>query len=105
MSSGRPGSGPTGFGRRSVKQVTFRVDRLEVDEFYRMLAEEGMSLQDFLTMCVRRYMASDPRMRGLIEQQRRDREVSSQERDTGRVFDADERERIMDEIERTGRKI
>lgn len=99
MTAGVPGTGPAGFGRRTMKQVTFRLDRAKVDEFYRMLSEEGIKMQELMTMCVDRYMASDPRMRALIEAWHRERSVSGQERDRGGVFSDREAGDIMDEID------
>ncbi len=102
MTAGVPGSGPGGFGRRALKQVIFRLERARVDELYRMLSEERITMQDFMAMCVDRYMASDPRMRALVEGWRRGRSVSEQERDRGGVFSEREAGAILDEIEDGG---
>lgn len=99
MTAGVPGSGPGGFGRKTLKQVTFRLDRSKVDELYRMLSEEGVTFQDLMSVCVDRYIVSDPRMRAIIEGWKRERSVSGQERDRGGIFSEREARDILDEID------
>ncbi len=81
-----------------MKQIAIRVDRHTVDELYRMLREERMTLQMFLGLCVDRYVKSDPRMRGIVEAFRRDNQVSKKERPR---FTLSKRERaeLLDELE------
>jgi hypothetical protein len=98
MPPGIPGSGPTAFGKRSLKQIIARIDRKKVDEMYRMLREEGMNLQVFIRLCVDAYISSDSRMRGLIEAHRREQDVSEQEKSRGLVFSDKERAEILREI-------
>jgi len=86
-----------------MKQIAVRVDRQKVDEMYRMLKEEDMSLQTFLEICVERYVASDPRIRGLIEGWRRENQISKQEKDGGLKLSKRERDQLMQDIESTSK--
>ena len=97
---GRKGTGPNGvFGQRlGQKQIAVRIDRGTVDELYRMLKEEGMTLHDFFNLCVDRYVKSDARIRGLIEAWRRDNQLSPKEQKNFSLS-KDERREMLREID------
>lgn len=88
-----------------MKQIAVRVDRQRVDEMYRMLKEEEMSLQTFLEICVEQYVASDPRMRGIIEAWRRENQISKKEKDGGLKLSKRERDQLMQDIESTSKAL
>lgn len=100
MTQGKKGTGPDGiFGQKhGMKQIAVRVDRHTVDELYRMLKEEKMTLQTFLALCIDRYVKSDPRMRGIVEAFRRDNQVSKREAPKFRLSDKEKKD-LLTELE------
>lgn len=99
MAAGRAGTGPSAFGRRTTKQVIFNLDKVKADELYSMLTNEGMSVKEFLTLCVDGYLTSDHRIRGIIEFHRKNKEITLSEANNGDVFSDKELSSILKEIE------
>lgn len=102
---GRKGTGPHGLIARGQghRQIAARVRREHVDELYRMLAQEKMTFNRFVEVCVEAYIKSDPRMRGLVEADRRNAAIPKREKREKRFsFDERERQDLLREIESLG---
>jgi hypothetical protein len=105
---GRKGTGPHGLiaKGRGHKQIAARVRREHVEELYRMLAQEKVSFNRFVELCVEAYIRSDPRMRGLVEADRRNAQIPKREKREKRFsFDERERQELLREIESLGPEV
>lgn len=80
------------------KQIAARVKRKHVDEMYRMLATEKMSFNKFIEIVAESYIKSDPRIRSIIEEFRRNDAVPQKETKKRFSFSDEEKDDLFREI-------